>query len=74
MLTYSAENKKKSREHSSLTNIYLVCMYGQELALNNLEGLICRKIQPTNLFSEMLSDAFWLSRAFLMNCLLRAVC
>ena len=29
--------------------IYLVCMDKHDLALNNLEWLICHKTQPTNL-------------------------
>ena len=31
-----------------LQNIYLIYMYKQDLALNNLQGLIYRKTQPTN--------------------------
>ena len=33
----------------SLTNhIYLICMDKQKLALNNLQGFICRKTKPSN--------------------------
>ena len=29
-------------------HIYLIYMYKQDLVYNNLQGLICHKIQPTN--------------------------
>ena len=30
-------------------HIYLVNMYKEDLALNNLQGLICHKIQPNQI-------------------------
>ena len=31
-----------------LQTIHLIYIYQQDLALNNLQGLICHKTQPTN--------------------------
>ena len=42
--------------NKSFTNhIYLTCMYKQDLALNNLQELLCRKTQPTNLTTNHLT-------------------
>ena len=39
-----------------LTNhIYLIYMYKQDMALNNLQGLICHKTQPINLNTMLLA-------------------
>ena len=40
--------KMLSSNYSFTNHIYLVYMYEQDLALNNLERLIYRKTQPTN--------------------------
>ena len=29
-------------------HLFVICMYEQEFALNNLQELICHKTQPTN--------------------------
>ena len=46
--------------YSFTNHIYLtcvcVCVYKLDLALNNLQGLICHKIQPINLKKMVSSD------------------
>ena len=34
--------------HSFTNQVYLLHMFKDDLTLNNQQGLICRKIQPTN--------------------------
>ena len=37
-------------------HIYLIYMYKQDLALNNLQWFICHKTEPNQTFSNSLSD------------------
>ena len=39
-------------------HIYLIYMYKQDLALNNLQGLICHKTHPTNLMGYLLLNSY----------------
>ena len=40
--------KNKVTNYLFINHIYFVCMYKQNLTLNNLQRLIGRKTQPTN--------------------------
>ena len=44
--------KNGHRQTIHLQIIYLIYMYKQDLALDNLLGLICHKTQPTNQFLD----------------------
>ena len=41
-------NNMLPSNNSSTNHTYLIHMYQQDLALNNLQGLVCYKTQPTN--------------------------
>ena len=51
---------KKSYPQNVFTN-YIFNMYKQDLALNNLQGLICHQIQPTNQPTWRQAGYYWLS-------------
>ena len=52
---------KKGHLQNVFTNhIYLIYMYEQELALNNLQGLICHKTQTNQTITLSVTPKKWL--------------
>ena len=49
--------KMLPKDYSFINWIYLIYWYEQDLALNNLQGLICHKTEPTN--QSNVKQIFW---------------